>query len=179
MPGLLASLLEHFEFQPPQAMRLSITPPLSNDPRELAVFAVVGHWKAEKLAQLLGEENQAPSVEPATGPSIPDRFPQEVLLLVGQTDLLPYRVEYRRRETAVPANGEIVAYQLSAAPLAVLELAEIAIDPPIAAGQFDYAPPSSVEWSDQTAALIQRLRKQRQLRFADGVPPSPAPAAGR
>lgn len=184
LPGLLASLLDQFQFLPPQAMRLSITPPLSNDPRELAVFAVVGHWKPEKLAQLLGEasrESRVESQEPEIKREIPERFPQEVLLLVGQSDLLPYRVEYRRRETPAPAGNteQIVAYQLSAAPLVVLELAEIAIDPPIAAGQFDYAPPSSVEWSDQTAILIQRLRKQRQARVADGDPASRSSAAGR
>jgi hypothetical protein len=174
LPGLVASLLDHFDFMPPQAMRLTVAPPLVAEPKELPVFAVVGHWKPEKLAALTGVNDQEPTVEgqeAATIDALPERFPQEVLLLIGQTDLFPYRIEYRRLETpaAAGAGAPQVVYQLSAEPLVVLELTDVTFDLPVAAGQFDYSPPPNVDWTDQTATLIARLRKERQVRFARSV----------
>jgi hypothetical protein len=127
------------------------------------VFAVVGHWRPEKLATLV--PNAAQPSEAAV--KLPDRLPQEVLLLVGQADLFPYRVEYRRLETPCPAatSGPTIPYQLSANPLAILELSNVTFDEQIQSGQFDYSP-GEVEWVDHTAKLLDRLRKQRQAQVA-------------
>jgi hypothetical protein len=181
LSGLLASLLDNFQLMPPQAMRLSVASPLSTEPKELPVFAVVGHWRPEKLALLLGKDQREINQQPRVSPVIPDRIPQEVLLLVGQADLMPYRIEYRGLETPPPAGDDatIVAYRLSAEPLVVLEMTDIAFDAPIAAGQFDYAPPGNVDWKDDTPALIQRLRSQRQARIAEAMPAVSPPAGGR
>ena len=61
-----------------------------------------------------------------------------------------------RTRTAPP-----IPYQLSADPLVVLELSDVTFDVPIDAGQFDYNP-RDVDWVDQTAKVLERLRKQRQ-----------------
>ncbi len=53
--GLLASLGENFDFLPPQAMRLSITPLAGSQSVDLPVFAVVGRWKPERAAALLAD----------------------------------------------------------------------------------------------------------------------------
>ena len=55
LPSLLAALGDNFSFLPPQAMRLALAPPLPTQPTNVPVFAVVGHWKPEKLAALLTE----------------------------------------------------------------------------------------------------------------------------
>jgi hypothetical protein len=90
-----------------------------------------------------------------------------VLLLVDQTNLFPHRIEYRRLETPTAADpaAKSVPYQLSARPLVVLEFSDVAFDVPIAVGQFDYAPPS-VDWVDHTAAVLERLRRERQAQIA-------------
>ena len=175
LPSLLASLGENFSFLPPQAMRLAAQSP---DPQSasIPVFAVVGHWKHEKLVALLGRSQQSKveSSEPeglnaqlSMLNSLPNRLPQEVLVLVGQADLFPYRIEYRRLETPLAASHDAppIPYQLSANPLLVLELTDIAFDVPIAAGQFDYAP-GDADWSDQTAVLLERLRRTREQQLA-------------
>jgi hypothetical protein len=169
LPRLLASLNEGFSFLPRQAMRLVSpgSPPQASAP----YFAVVGHWKPEKLAMLAGGA-------PATEGASPERFPQEVLLLFGQADSFPYRVEYRRRETQPPAGPNLpgAAYQLSANPVAVLEFSDVAFDVPIAVGQFDYAP-GDVDWVDQTADVLERLHRGRQAIIAKRpveVPQAPA-----
>jgi hypothetical protein len=181
LPGLLSSLLDNFQFMPPQAMRLSVTSPDSPEPKELAVFAIVGHWKPEKLAPIVAGNSPRSSDEGQRPRSVPNRIPEEVLLLVGQSDWMPYRIEYRRLETPPPTGdgAQLVAYKLSAEPLVVLELTDVVFDAPIAAGQFDYAPPGSVDWKDETAALIQRLRSQRQARIAESKPATLPSAAGR
>jgi hypothetical protein len=191
LPRLLAALGENFSFLPPQAMRL--VEPNRAEPTNVPFFAVVGHWKYEKLVSLVGDPGLAHFAEsaqqnvpdpllyrqqsserssniqhPASSiQHIPARLPQEVLLLIGQADLFPYRIEYRGLETPLEpqANGSPVAYQLSSCPLVVLEFANVAFDVPIAASQFDYAP-RDVEWVDHTAVMLERLRRERQAKVA-------------
>jgi hypothetical protein len=172
LPSLLASLSENFSFLPPQAMRLAAQAPADPQSASIPVFAVVGHWKHERLLSLLardhashGETREGESLNShlSTLNSMPARLPQEVLLIVGQADLFPYRIEYRRLETplAMSQDAPAIPYQLSANPLVVLELTDVAFDVPIAAGQFDYAP-GDADWIDQTATVLERLRRERQ-----------------
>jgi hypothetical protein len=102
-------------------------------------------------------------------------LPQEVLLLFGQADLFPYRIEYRRPEPPPAGGGNDPApvYQLSGRPTAVLEFSNVAFDVPIAPSQFDYAPPN-VDWVDHTAALIEKLRRERQQEVATRSEPASA-----
>ncbi len=178
LPSLLAALGDNFSFLPPQAMRLAIEPSVATQPSNIPVFAVVGHWKPQKLAPLLVKADD-PTTDAKTpkksktpkAPSIPDRLPQEVLLLVGQADLFPYRIEYRRLETpaATNAEGPSIPYQLSVHPLVVVELSDVTFDSPVAAGQFDYTPGDAI-WVDQTAGLLERLRHERQAQVASRSP---------
>jgi hypothetical protein len=175
MPKLLTALGDNFTFMPPQAMRLAIAPPISSEPMNVPVFAVVGHWKPERLETLLaktpatpaGDQQAATPPKPTKRKALPERVPEEVLLLVGQADLFPYRIEYRRLETPdLPAgDGPPIPYQLSTHPLVVLELSHVTFDAPIAAGQFDYTP-GDAPWTDQTTAILDRLREQYQAQVA-------------
>jgi hypothetical protein len=166
LPTLISSLVEHFQFAPPQAMRLSVAPPLAEKLTTIPVFVVVGHWRPEKLAALLGEK--AVTADSLAG-EVPERFPQEVLLAVGQTDLFPYRIEYHRLPEQSQADAaQDKPYELSATPAVVMALTDVAFDVPIAAGQFDYAP-GDADWADRTAELRERLLKQRQEPLAGRV----------
>lgn len=178
LPTLITSLGENFTFMPPQAMRLKPLEPTlpekaPNTPAvELSVYAVVGHWKPEKLAALISKaqaaaiENNA-AADPNTRKPLPERMPEEVLLLVGQADSFPYRIEYRRLETPqlTGTDGTPIPYQLSVHPMVVLELSNVVFDAKIAPGQFDYAP-GNADWTDQTTATLDHLRQQRQPQVA-------------
>jgi hypothetical protein len=158
LPSLLASLSDQFEFLPPQPMRWTPTPPIAGLPESVPVFAVVGHWRPECLAAML------PNVKP--GQPLPDRLPQEVLILFGQTDLFPYRIEYRPVLTLPATPGQPVApFQLGRNPPVLLELSEVAFDVPIAAGQFVFSP-GDAEWDDRTAEAVEAMRQARQVRMA-------------
>jgi hypothetical protein len=162
LPALLASLGSHFTFMAPQAMRLTFSPPLVEETTSVPVFAVVGHWKAEKLSELLSTDKEKIDKENDDGEHkelpVPSRLPREVLLLVGQADLFPYRIEYRREISVAP--GTSVPYQLSSAPMVVLELSDVAFDSPIAASQFDYSP-GDTKWDDRTAERLDQLHSKR------------------
>jgi hypothetical protein len=149
LPALLGSFSDHFEFDPPQAMRWTPNPPIAGLPESLPVFALVGHWRPEVLAVLL------PEAKP--GSPIPARLPQEVMILFGQSDLFPYRIEYRPRQNP--------SLQFARNPVVVLELSEVNFDAPIAAGQFDFSP-GEAEWDDRTAEHIELMRQARQVRLA-------------
>jgi hypothetical protein len=187
LPSLLASLGDNFNFLPPQPMRLAMEQPAPAQPTSVPVYAIVGQWKPDKLAALIAKAedpaNENAPKKKAKPPKIPERMPQEVLLLVGQADLFPYRIEYRQLETPTigspPSSGEgqgVIPYQLSVHPLVVLEMSDVVFDAPIAAGQFDYTPGDAV-WVDQTANLIERLRRQQQGQVATrSSDQSPLPA---
>ena len=180
LPSLIAALRDNFSFQPSQAMQLEFKVPEGAPPKKAAVFAVVGHWKPEKLAALLVktedpaapstpvEEQAPPDAKPKKRKPLPERLPQEVLVLVGQADHFPYRIEYRHLETPTADPGDSgppIPYQLSVHPLVVLELSDVVFDAPIATGQFDYSP-GDADWVDQTASLLDRLHRERNSQVA-------------
>ena len=150
LPTLLLSLSDCFTFLPPESMRWTPSPPLAGMPESLPVFAIVGRWKPDVLKRFV------PGL--ADIAALPERLPQEVLVLFGQSDLFPYRIEFRRFEPT--------PFQLSSEPLALLEFFGVSFDAPIAAVQFDYPPPRDAEWDDRTTDYIEALRLQRQTRLA-------------
>jgi hypothetical protein len=172
LPSMLSSLQQNFAFLPPQAMRLTVPTSANEEPTSVPVWAVVGQWKPEKLAALLSK-TQDVAGQPPADPSkllhkkLPERMPEEVLLLVGQADKFPYRIEYRKLETpqALSTDGPSIPYQLSVHPMIVLEYSDVVFDTPIAAGQFDYAP-GDADFDDQTTAILERLRQQQQSQVA-------------
>ena len=174
LPYMLASLNENFNFLPPQAMRLAIAAQGNEEPLSTPVWAVVGQWKPEKLAELLVKvqpDGQPAPTDKAKNPAhkkkLPARMPEEVLLLVGQSDMFPYRIEYRKLETpqALVSDGPSIPYQLSVHPMVVLEFSDVVFDAPIAAGQFDYAP-GNTDFEDVTTSILERLRQEHESQVA-------------
>ena len=159
LPTLLTALSQNFNFLPPQSMRWTPDPPLAGLPETLPVFAVVGHWRSESLAAI------APAAKDHH--AIPQRLPQEVLVLFGQSDLFPYRIEFRQLLNPPPnaAAKPITPFQLSGEPLVMMEAENVAFDAPIAPGQFDYLP-GDAEWDDHTAEYLDKIRRERQAQLA-------------
>jgi hypothetical protein len=182
LPMLVASLKDSFDFLPPQPMRLALAPPLVAEATNLPVWAVVGHWKPAQLDMLAPRPAGSPAGKETVAnqlQQLPERMPQEVLLLVGQADLFPYRLEYRRLETLPMStnDGSPIPYQLSVHPLVVLELSDVKFDSQLPPSQFDYSP-GTVDWVDQTSAILDRLRQQHQTSVA-AKPESAAPKSPR
>jgi hypothetical protein len=170
LPTLLAAFADSFTFMPPQAMRLKLDPPLVAQSVSLPVFATIGHWKPDRLAEMTAKaaSNKSGGASKAKrNEKFPSRLPQEVLLIVGQADLFPYRIEYRQTSNAAPAPDASAPYQLSSSPLLQLEFSDVSFTTQIAASQFDYSP-GDVQWTDRTTEQLQKLRRERQGGATDG-----------
>jgi len=111
LPRLLAALAENFQFSAPQAVRSD----------KAAMWVLDGCWKADRLAELQPDlKTRTPPGKPIDLTRLPAHLPTEVRLVLGQSDLLPYRIEYRRQQ-AEPAADK----NATARPIAVLEMVEL------------------------------------------------------
>ena len=151
-------------------MRLKLDPPLVAQSVSLPVFATLGHWKPDRFAEMVAKVASNKSgglAKSRRTEKLPSRLPQEVLLIVGQADLFPYRIEYRQTANTAQTPDAGTPYQLSSSPLLQLEFSDVSFTTQIAASQFDYSP-GDVQWTDRTTEQIQKLRRERQGGAADG-----------
>ncbi len=138
---MLAELLRRFQFDPPRATQLN----------GFAVEALVGHWRPEQFAELcppLSDEQPWP-----------EQLPHHVLLLVGQSNLFPYVIEYRRVADAELANT-LSGLQPAHDPLVRYEIFEVRFADAIDATVFQFKP-GDVDWSDETTLVFERVTRQR------------------
>lgn len=167
LSSLLSALAESFAFSPPQSMRWNPNPPLAGMPKSIPVFAVVGQWKPASLAAIEPQMRRASAADLSKRiAELPERVPREVLVLFGQSDLFPYRVEFRKQRTTSPApGGQVTPFQLSSDPLLCIEFEAVSFNTAIAAGQFDYLP-GDAKFDDDTAEQLEKLRLQRAEKVA-------------
>jgi len=137
LPKLLRSLDQSFVFPVVEAGRLQDVP----------VWKLDGRWNPERLALLLPEHRAALTRgQTPESLALPPHLPDEVVLYLGQEDLFPYRLEYRRHPASADENPLILALQLSEVTF------HAALDP----NQFSYNP-GNMSPADDTAAALQRL----------------------
>jgi len=75
------------------------------------VWRLRGHWRDDRLPALIPEQKEAiEKGEPPDLSKLPQHLPDHVVLLLGQNDLFPYRIEYRRGDG--PDGRTLVAMQL-------------------------------------------------------------------
>jgi hypothetical protein len=167
LSSLLAALADSFAFSPPQSMRWTPNPPLEGMPASIPVFAVVGKWRPEALAAIEPKLTDVDATELSNRlVTLPERMPQEVLVLFEQSDLFPYRIEFRKQLGQPPAAGERIApLQLSGDPLVCIEFEAVSYSAALAAGQFDYLP-GDAKFDDDTAEHLEKIRLQRAEKVA-------------
>lgn len=111
LPRLVAALAENFQFGAPQAVRSD----------KAALWVVAGRWKSEKLAELQPDlKEQILPGKPVHLERLPAQLPAEVRVVLGQNDLVPHRIEYRRLPADSAANEKAAPL-----PIVVLEIVEL------------------------------------------------------
>jgi hypothetical protein len=138
---VLAELLRRFHFDAPQATQLN----------GFAVEALIGHWRPEQFVELcpiLGEDQ-----------TWPKQLPQHVLVLVGQNNLFPYVIEYRRATDAALAE-DINGLKPTSDPLLRYEIFEVRFADAIDSTIFQFKP-GDVDWSDETSMVYDRVMQQQ------------------
>ena len=145
LPQLIAALAENFQFSTPQAVRSE----------KASVWVVDGRWKPDKLAELLPDQrDKILSGQPADLTRLSAHLPTDVRVILGQNDLLPYRIEYRRMES----NRDAQARDGGASkPMVVLEILEIRRPEALDEGLFSYQP-GNQEVVDYTDLYLQALK---------------------
>ena len=148
---LLAELLRRFEFDPPRATQLNGFP----------VEALVGHWRTDQLAEL-SPAALAALADPAAWPP---QLPHHVLILVGQSNLFPYVVEYRSAADAQLAE-ELIGLRPAQEPLLRYEIFEVRFAEAIDSTVFQFKA-GDVASTDETALVLERLVKQHASAAAE------------
>ena len=150
LAGLLAELLDKFQFEHPVHVRVD----------DAAALAVIGRWKRdgwEKVANRRGPGIPQPD-------NWPQQLPHHVLLIFGQADLFPYVLEFRRASDAALADVA-AGFQSAPDPLTRYELFAVEFAAQMDPELFRYTPAENGV-VDVTGAVLQRLTTPRPIRSA-------------
>ena len=102
--------------------------------RKLPVWQLEGRWKPEALARIFPQQEEALAAgKPVDLAQLPPHLPDRVLLLLGQADRFPYRIEYHR-------GSPLGEDKSPRPPLVDMELFQPVINAPIDPHRFIYNP---------------------------------------
>lgn len=152
LPALIDGLRRTFRFDRVEAGKLDVMP----------VWVLTGTWQPDALEFISKDlAKQAVAGERLDLKKLPPQVPEEVQLYVGQDDLFPYRIEFRRRPSSQGRGGK--GADDSSAPLApvvIVELYEVRLNAPIDPRHFEYQP-GKLEWYDATENYLKPLRPKK------------------
>lgn len=118
---------------------------------QLPVWQLRGRWKPGYVAKVLPEQKETiESGKPADLSKLPRHLPDHVLLTLGQVDLFPYRIEYRR------ADGKG-----GTKPLVTIHLSHVTTNVPIDPNRFQYNP-GDMKFEDETDLFLRRRGVKRE-----------------
>jgi hypothetical protein len=139
LPGLLSSIDRNFQFRVPQLVRF----------HEESMWAIAGLWRPERLKSFFPD---GASDRGIAASDLPGHVPDRVFLLIGQEDLFPYRIEFRRGAAA--STGTTSAS--SVAPLLIMDFYRVNLGGTVDEREFTYSP-GDVHIEDRTDHYIGRL----------------------
>ncbi len=144
LPKLLEGLRRSFRFTRAESGKLDSMP----------VWIATGSWRPEALAVFAKDlAEQAAQGKPLNLKRLPTQLPEEVSIYLGQDDLFPYRIEYRRRTAQQGRGGDSGGEML---PIVVVEFCDVRLNTPIDPQQFEYRP-VNVDVVDTTQPLLKGL----------------------
>ncbi|MBC8876556.1 MAG: hypothetical protein H8E44_44575 [Planctomycetes bacterium] len=146
LPRLLAGLDENFQFGPARPAQLGKRP----------VWITEGHWKRERLSELLPDQKEAIEAgRSADLTRLSPHLPGSVQVVLGQRDLIPYRIEYRRPTSGATADGSTESTE-RATPAVALELFDVRRRDDLQDHHFVYQP-GNQPIADHTDLYLQNM----------------------
>jgi hypothetical protein len=118
MPRLLRALADAFQFQAVEPAALQQVT-AGNQEVQVPVWRIQGVWRPARLLELAPDQKKnLDQGKPIDIAKLPGQLPTHAVIFVGQTDLIPYRIEYRRVEKkrlweSEPRTSVMLALQLS------------------------------------------------------------------
>ena len=158
---LLASLEQSFVIARPQPVTFQQVP----------MWALAMRWKPQRLQELFPKSELFDEDGKLRLQQLPPQFPDRVFLLVGQDDLFPYRVDFRRTEE-YPRWEE----QAPTKSVATMELFEVRFGAAIDPMKFKYQPPKDIRPENLTEKYL--LELQAKARKSTAARPQKQPSRG-
>ena len=118
------------------------------------VWRLVGRWKPERLVEILPDREKAVHRGRADLSKLPGHVPDRVVLMLGQEDEFPYRIEYRRQ-----GPEDDIKYRGVGRALVTMEFYDVYSPDPADVDHersFTYNP-GDLEYSDRTQRLLDSL----------------------
>lgn len=147
VPQLLRSLATNFNFSSPQPVLFQNVP----------VWTIACTWKADRLAEVCPA-----AVVDASGQVVadhlPEYFPDRVFVLLGQDDLFPYRIDYRRSKPN-DGFGRWAGDSTLSQSITTMELFEVQFDAPLDPLLFAYKPGNDERLEDRTDDYLANQRR--------------------
>ncbi|HEV2973315.1 MAG TPA: hypothetical protein VGY55_25330 [Pirellulales bacterium] len=150
---MIAGLRQNFQFDRAAQTQL----------RDHLVWVVDGQWRPAQLAAAVPELRGAIEAgRPIEWKKLPAHLPEHVVLYVGQSDWIPYRIEYLRRigKSDVEGQGGILPGYRA---IVTTEFFDVRLNAPMDAREFVYQPsgltqPNGLKPTDTTDAYLKMLR---------------------
>ena len=109
LPGLLGGLARSFHFSERKETTLG----------GVATIQLTGEWKPKILAELLPSQQETIAAGKTVDLSkLADQLPDQVVLWLGRADLVPYRIDFRRRYPARHTHVETIWPKRATTPVA-------------------------------------------------------------
>ncbi|MGA2033308.1 MAG: hypothetical protein ABSG68_13705 [Thermoguttaceae bacterium] len=144
---LLRNVDDSFEFTTVQSGKLE----------QLPVWKLEGGWKRWRLLALLPKQKEAiEQGRPVNLSRLPEHVPDRIVLMIGQEDLFPRSIEYRRTLTEKERKGDGAEFRV----LVAMQLRDVAFNVPIDRAKFAYNP-GQPPTTNLTDAYLQALGLKR------------------
>ncbi|MCS7303549.1 MAG: hypothetical protein NZ602_00370 [Thermoguttaceae bacterium] len=163
LPRLLRSLHANFQFTLLEPGSIRVTD--GQHSQQLPVWKLLGTWKPERLTMLLPDQAQGIyQSQPIQWEKLPVGIPDQVVVFLGQEDLFPYEIQYRRKLSRRWTRWltEFAWLRSEDRCLAKLEFVELSLNVPLPAETFHFQPPAHLKPIDATQEFIQQIEKKMQ-----------------
>jgi hypothetical protein len=148
LPQLLGSLKANFDVAAPQSVVFQDVP----------VWALALRWKPDRLAKLLSRTELFDDTGQLRTDRLPGQMPDRIFLLVGQDDLFPYHIDYRRSVADDVLSSVAASKQSASRSLTTMELFEVQFNAPLDPMWFVYKP-GNIKIVDQTDKHLAQLKQ--------------------
>ncbi len=150
LPQLLASLRRHFVVSRPQPIVFKKVP----------VWALACRWNPQQLATSVGRPDLVDEQGNLRLKQLPEQIPDQVFLLIGQDDLFPYHIDFRRSITD-EGLSVLSGQREDSRSIVTMELFEVQLGVPLDPLLFVYKP-GSTEVDDQTDEFVVRAKAEQR-----------------
>jgi hypothetical protein len=135
--------------------------------QDVPVWAIALRWNPAELARYWPETKPQGDQDGVLTERLPAHVPDRVLLLVGQDDLFPYHIDFRRSVADEVSSFGTPGGSTASRSLTTMELFEVQFNAPLDPMLFVYQS-GSLEIDDRTDEYLSQMRQARRQTNTEG-----------